>query len=226
MALQVALELDSGINLPAAYVRMTSGFLSIDEMTALIAVQYFASSDARWGGKPPVLIKQFLCGNAGYAPAIQAKYELNLVNIAVGSGKEIALDLDANGTDENVLIEGTNLTTDGTIKTLTANVVSGLNAIANFNTNFVASSTTPGVVIVEALSTGTRTGAKGNGIIINGNAVTSLTQTVKGVNMIPSPFMTYFNLDIMNQAGVNVISQGYEFLKSLPDFEGYVDLLP
>jgi hypothetical protein len=226
MALQVALELDSGITLPEAYVRMTSGFLSLDELTALIAVQYFANKEARDTGKPPVLIKQFLCGNTGYKPPVQAKYELKLINVAVGSGEEINLDLNADGLNEDVLIEGVNLETDGTIETLTTNVVAGLNAILNFNQDFVASSHEPGIVIIEALKMGGRTGTHGNGIVINGNIIDSITQTINGVDMVPSPFMTYFNIDKMNEAGINIFIQAYEFLKSLPDFEGYIDMLP
>lgn len=225
MALQVHIALDSGIDLPEAYCRVTSGFLSIDEMTALIAVQYFANVEARNSGKPPVLIKQFLCGNAGFAPAVQAKYELKLINQPVGSGEEINLDLDADGLNEDVLVEGLNLETDGTIEVLTINVVSGLNNIGNFKECFVASSSEPGVILVEALTTGTRTGAKGNGIIIDGNIIDSITQITHGTDTIPSPFMTLFNVDVMNKAGINVITQAYEFLKTLPDFDGYIDVI-
>lgn len=225
MALQVHISLDSGIDLPEAYCRVTSGFLSVDELTALIAVQYFANVDARNTGKPPVLIKQFLCGNAGFAPAVQAKYELQLANIKVGSGEEVNLDLNADGLNEETLIEGVNLQTDGTIGTLTTNVVTGLNGLPDFSQDFLASSNAAGTIVIEAKADGTKPGSKGNGIVIDGNIINSITETVTGVDMILSPFMTYFNVTVMNQPGVNVISQAYEFLKTLPDFDGYISVI-
>lgn len=42
-------------------------------------------------------------------------------------------------------------------------------------------------------------------------------------HLCSNTYDTYFAYDILNQLDINVISQGYEFLKSLPFYEGAVD---
>jgi len=48
---------------------------------------------------------------------------------------------------------------------------------------------------------------------------------VQFTHICSTEYLTFFAYDVLNQAGVNIISQGYEYLKTLPFYEDAEDVM-
>jgi hypothetical protein len=223
MALQMKLEMDTGVVLPEAYVRITEGILSLDRGITFITVQTYADANARNLRKVPVLIHEVACTMDGAKPKKDAKYTIKLNNADVGSALEFSIDLTGDGVEDIELIEGTHVTTDGTLGTYTQAIVDRLNADVDFMYDFVASSTLEGEIIVFPLQDGTKTGGKGNGVKFYGTAVKEVI-VEEGNDRVIANFEKYFGIESMNEAGTNAIMKAYEFIKTLPEYQGSIDV--
>jgi hypothetical protein len=223
MALKKYIELDTGIILQEAYIRITEGILSLDRKVMFITVETYADKHARDGGKIPVFRKEFKADMSGSQPRVDASYKLNLNNSKPAQNLKLVIDVNSDAQIEFELIEGTHITTDGTLGTLTHAVVDKMNSNVDFNTLFVAMSDIEGKISINAI--GDNLGTKGNELLISGSMVNSFAIESVGQDNVLSNFEKYFLFDLMNQVGKNLILLAYEFIKHLPEYEGSVDII-
>jgi len=222
MAIQKYIQLDSGIVLPNAYIRITDGILSLDRGSVFVTVQTYADKQARDEGRPAVLIHEECATLDGRKPQVNAKYKINIKNANVGKGQVFKINIDKENSIE--LIEGTHITTDGTLSKYTKAIVEKLNKNDNFNVDFIASSDKEGVIEIDVVENGIKVGAKGNGLTFEGNAIVNI-KTTEGQDIVLSDFEKYFSIEVMNKEGNNVIDQAYKFIKSLPRYKDGIDVL-
>jgi hypothetical protein len=226
MALQKRIEMETGIILPEAYIRITEGMLSLDKGTAHIVVETYADVLARNNKKIPVVKTEHKADMRGGQPQIEAEYTLLLNDIVVGDGTNlVVVDLDGDGTADFELIEGTHLTTDGTFSTLTNVVVDGLNSHQNFMYDYVATRVDEGVINIKAKIDGVKAGSKGNKLDISGSMTQSFDLNIHGQDSIISSFEKFFGIQAMDVEGTNVFKQGYMFIKSLPEYQDSIDVI-
>lgn len=222
VAIQMKLEMETGVVLPEAYVRITEGILSLDRGIVFITVQTYANRKARDEGRPAVLIYEARCTHEGAQEERGAEYHIEIANAEVGQGSKFTVSLDKDA--KITLIEGTHVTTDGTIATYTNKLVEKLNENDDFSLDYIASYEGEGSITIKALDSGSKSGSKGNGLSFSGDTLYSV-QKREGKDQISSDFERYFGIDVMDIPGNNVIKQGYEFIKSLPEYQGGIDVL-
>jgi hypothetical protein len=218
MALQKRIELDTGIVLEEAYIRITEGILSLDRGVMYITVETYASREARVNKKVPVFKKEFLCDSNGSKPRVDANYTLKFNSVEPSSNLGMTITIDGESFE---LIEGTHIVTDGTSETLSNSVCERLNDNDLFNESYVATVEENGDINIKSKIEG----QKGNGLSINGTMVREFKQDKIGADRTFSNFEKYFVFDLMNQEGKNLILLAYEFIKDLPEYEGAIDVI-
>lgn len=226
MALQKHIELNTGIVLPEAYIRITEGILSLDRGLVYVTVETYADKIARDNKKVPVIKKELKSDMTGSKPQIDAVYRIQLNNSQPESGQKLVIDVDGNQTMDFELMEGTHITTDGTIGTLVNAITEKLNLHETFSLDFVAEVTDVynGYITIKAKADGDKKGASGNTLTISGDMLLQKEQLTVGQNQVKSSFEQYFLFDLMNEEGKNLILLAYEFIKGLPEYQGSIDV--
>jgi len=198
MALKKRIELESGIVVQEAYIRVTDFFISYISGLARIHVSYYADKNARLSGKNPIKIAQYELFNEP-VPSVEAVYDVVLkdispVSLTVGS----------------ISVSGVNA----------IDIASKLNNNSEFNRNWTAGAYSMTGLNIAALRGGSCCGDKGNNINITGN-ITKVTQPVIGKPSKKPDFEKYFDIKVL----ANPIAASYNYLKTLPDFADAVDIL-
>lgn len=214
MALAMQIEMESGVILPEAYIRITEGILSLDRGMAFIKVQTYANKEARDNKKVPVTTHEVRCTNQGSQPKKDAEFEVKVINADVGSGNEFAMSF---GQESISLKEGTEITTDGTLEMYINTLIDKLKASkASFDFSFEKLG--EDTIIIKPIESGAYTGVKGNELNLSGNAIVSVEKT-EGQDRKLSDFEKYFSIQEISLQDKNAILQAYEFIKKLPEYK-------
>ena len=225
MALQMELEMDTGIILPEAYVRITEGVLSLDRGITFITVQTYADKDARDSGKKSVKVHEVKATIEDSSPKKNATYELRLIDVEADNTNKLLVDLNGDGTSEFDFTEWIDFSVDGDLDTLTDEVVRVLSDNTEISYSFEVNKTGLGLVEIKAKDLKGYDGSLGNNLNVSGSIVSDFTLKQEGKDRLPSTFEKFFNVETMNKDGVNVISQAYEFIKTLPEYQNSIDVL-
>lgn len=217
MALQMDITLETGINLPESYIRVTDVMLSYGQHRGWVTLSYYANKIARTEGKNPVKVEEYRVFDENGVAQKEAVYNVSVADIVSGSASTLNIDFTGDGVNDVAIVEGTDFTV-GVDKPATVQAIAdALNLKSTFNAEFTASVDLD-ILVISAKATGVHAGTKGNSVAVSGDAVTSVSQSITGVDYVPSDFQKYFSISDMSMVDVNIISQAYTFIKSMDKF--------
>lgn len=203
MALLKPIELESGIVLPEAYFRITEFFVSYKDKQVGMQLACYVDAAARWAGKEPIKVTPYQIFDIAQEAQVSV-YELTVSGLG---GYELLVSVDG---DENVdfSLEAEDI----------KDLVDQLNDSAAFNDIWTANMVGPARVRIQANEAGDRS------LAISGS-VEDLTQYSFGRDAKESDFDRFFAFGELDNTGTNPILQCYEYLKTLEEFSGAMNVI-
>jgi hypothetical protein len=220
MALQKQYQMDTGIELDVAYFKIIDFFMSHQERRAGLRVAVYKDQPCRTENKTPVAIIPYTI-NGGDSFDQQAYYNLGLEPV---SGMTITVDFTGNDVSPIIFTEGQDFNLGADVNETAINIVAALNENSIFNANFQAMPYGESSIGIQAKSDGSYSGSKGNSLVITSAALAQVFLQAPGVDAVLSPFAQFFDLPVIGLADCNPISQGYKYLRSLPEYADVIDV--
>lgn len=227
MALVKNLALDTGIECPSAYIKVGEVSLSFMQKVAQISIYTYKDAIARQQNKSPLSREDIVIANNNVHPAIHSEYKLYIQPVQEGNGDQFVLSYTGNVQPDIVLTEGIDFIADGTVVTPISDICDALNNAINFKKDWEASVIPQGIsyaLSIKARPEGACNAEKGNDLIMGGSMIGMRTLVTVGEKEVRPLFDDFFNIETLSMTDNNVISQAYEYLKTLPNFSTCQDV--
>ena len=224
MALRRSIVMPTSIVCPEAYSKVTEIRLSYLQKRAWITILTWFTEQARLDGSDSINGPiEFRVYNNNSQPVRQSQHTIRLVD-ALANGNTLAIDKFGDGSSILTITAGVNFTYNNEDLDATAsNIADYLNGLPDFSAYYAASASTIGRMIFTSVGGGPVSGNIGNNLNVTGTAVADFEHSVIGLAGQLADFDRFFDCDILDVPGNNVIKMAYEYAKTTPEFESAVD---
>lgn len=217
MALIKSMVLDSDVNLPEAYFRISDLNLYYVKSKASIFVSLYKDKQARLDGKAPVTDDvEIQVYNSDEIVGRNAMYEIVLRETLDKENKTITislLDKSIEITDYE-MVEDRDITIQNIVNAINENIIAS---------GFLTAERVFGFIRIRVIDENQLLEEKGNNITFTGENILSFELIENGINSQPGSFDKFFSSKSIYENEYTPLQAGYEYLKTLPEFEGSSD---